>query len=131
VSPYAAPLARVGGNRSAGINDLRFGNITDDDWSSQPRDHRTDPRTPVPLPDGVACFTVAATRGRRTGDLPDRALGDGLVPVASALGQHPDPRFALAFPPSHQCVIYECGHVDLLDAPAASQQLATWLSSEA
>lgn len=120
VSPYAAPLSRIGGNRSAGINDLRFGNIVDEDWSAQARNHRRDARSPVPLPSGVECFAIAATKGR--------VLGDGLVPVASALGEHPDPRFALAFPPANQRVVPECGHMDLLDSPVVAEQLAIWLA---
>lgn len=127
LSPYVAPLARLGTGRSAGITDLRFGNLLDEDWSSQERNHRHDPRTPVPLPDGVACFAVAATKGRQTGDLPDRLVGDGLVPVASALGHHPDPRFQLAFPADHQRVMYQCGHFDLIDSPAVFDALAAWL----
>ncbi|MDB4966738.1 MAG: hypothetical protein JWN44_2427 [Myxococcales bacterium] len=128
ISPYAAPIARIGGNRAAGINDLRHGNLLDEDWDGRHRRYRADPRTPVPLPDGVDCFAVATTRGRRDGDLRDRLLGDGLVPVASALGRHADERFTLAFPESHQLVVYERDHFDLFDAPAIIDQLAIWLA---
>jgi pimeloyl-ACP methyl ester carboxylesterase len=128
ISPYAAPLARVGGNRGAGIRDLRFGNLLDEDWSGRPRRDRRDPRTPVPLPAGVRCFAVAAARGQGPGAVSDRR-GDGLVPVDSALGRHRDPRFALAFPPAHQHVLYGAGHFDLLNAPAVVERLAAWLSS--
>lgn len=127
LSPYAAPIARIGGGRSAGIVDLRFGNVVDEDWQDQDRQHRTDPRKPLPLPDGVRCFTIAASRGRRAGDVRDRLLGDGLVPLASALGQHADAAYALAFPEAHQRVIHECGHLDLLDHPTVVEQLAGWL----
>jgi pimeloyl-ACP methyl ester carboxylesterase len=125
ISPYVAPLARIAGNRSAGIADLRFGSLVDEDWAGRDRRQSDDPRTPVPLPAGIACYTIAATRGRRRGDLKDRVLGDGLVP--SALGHHRDPRFALGFPPDHQRVVYGCDHFDLLDAPAVYDQLAAWL----
>lgn len=127
VSPYAAPIGKIGGGRSAGITDLRFGNVLDEDWQGQHPRHRHDPRTPVPLPDGVACFTVAATRGRREGDVTDRLLGDGLVPLDSALGRHPEPRFTLAFPREHQYVAYESDHFDLFDAPAIYERVRQWL----
>jgi pimeloyl-ACP methyl ester carboxylesterase len=127
VSPYARPIARLGGVRSAGITDLRFGNLLDGDWAARHPRHRHDPRTPVPLPDGVACFAVAATRGRRAGDVADRLIGDGIVPVASALGRHPDPRFALAFPPARQLVVPEASHFDLVSSPAVFDQLVAWL----
>ena len=51
------------------------------------------PPTPVPLPSGVRCFVVAGCRERA-----GRLLGDGLVPVAGALGDSPDPRRALGVP---------------------------------
>jgi pimeloyl-ACP methyl ester carboxylesterase len=128
VSPYVAPLVRIGGNRSAGIADLRFGNLLDEDWNGQPRRHRHDPRTPVPLPASVRCFAVAATRSQGSGAVPERLLGDGLVPVDSALGRHRDARFALAFPPEHQHVLYGLGHMDLLSAPEVADRIAAWLS---
>ena len=127
LSPYAAPLARIGGNRSAGITDLRFGNVLDEHWAGQPRRRTDDPRTPVPLPDGIACFAIAGTRSRRRGDVHDRLLGDGLVPVASALGEHAEPGLALAFPAAHRRVFTEHDHFDLLSSPAVFAQLAEWL----
>jgi len=127
LSPYAAPIASMGGLRSAGITDLRFGNLLDEDWTDRHPRHRHDPRTPVPLPEDAACFAVAATRGRRVGDVPDRLIGDGLVPVASALGHHRDPRHALAFPAAHQLVVPEASHFDLLTSPAVLDQLVAWL----
>ncbi|MGZ6071908.1 MAG: lipase family alpha/beta hydrolase [Myxococcaceae bacterium] len=128
MSPYAAPLTRIGGNRAAGITDLRFGNVLDEDWANRQRRYRTDPRTPVPLPEGVGCYAIAASRGRKRGDALDALLGDGLVPVTSALGIHPEPRFRLAFPPAHQRVFFQTGHFDLLDSPPVYAQLAQWLA---
>jgi pimeloyl-ACP methyl ester carboxylesterase len=37
VSPYVAPFARLGKARSAGITDLRFGNLRDADWEHRDR----------------------------------------------------------------------------------------------
>jgi len=85
---------------------------------------RGDPRIAVPLPAGVTCFTIAATLGRRRGDAKDRLLGDGLVPLKSALGEHP--RFALRFADS--LVLTATGHMDLLSAPAVAEQLSRWLT---
>lgn len=57
--PYSAPLARLGEIRSAGIKDLRYGNLVDEDWLAGQASH--DLRRPVPLPAGVQCFAVAAS----------------------------------------------------------------------
>ena len=124
-TPYAAPLARLGRIRSAGITDLRWGNLLDEDWDGRDRfAHGVDRRWPVPLPDGVRCFTVAATRGTWA----DGVLGDGLVPVASALGRHADSRHALRFPPSHAHVAHGTGHFELLDRVDLADLIASWLA---
>lgn len=128
-TPYAAPLSRLGKVRSAGITDLRHGNLLDEDWDGHDRFARTgDRRRPVPLPAGVRCFAMAATTGARPGDGKDRWLGDGLVPLSSALGRHADPGRTLAFEPERQWVGPRMGHLDLLSHPEVYAQLRRWLA---
>ena len=130
VSPYTAPLARLGMLRSAGITDLRHGNVLEQDWSGQDRFGRPqDTRQALPLPAGVNCYAVAASTGNRAGDLKDSLLGDGLVPLDSALGQHAEARHCLSFAPEHQSLHYATSHWDLLDRPAVYQQLRQWLTA--
>ena len=127
-SPYVAPFARLARIRSAGITDLRYGNLLDEDWIGRDRFHHTDDlRRPVPLPQAVDCYTVAATTGKRLGDLKDRLLGDGLVPLESALGRHPDPSLNLEFPKSRQWIGYEMNHLDLLSQPEVYEKIRRWL----
>ena len=127
-TPYAAPFARLGKVRSAGITDLRHGNLLDEDWVGRDRFARgADRRQPVPLPDGVRCFVAAASTGQRNGDFKDRLLGDGLVPLDSALGRHPDPLRTLAFDEDRQWVGYGMNHLDLLNSAELSAQLRRWL----
>jgi len=131
VSPFSAPLARLGKIRSAGITDLRYGNLTDEDWQGRDRFARGDRRRFVPLPEGVRCYAIAATAARES-RLPERKLpGDGLVPVASALGEHPKPELALHIPKSRQWIARGCGHLDLLGSPTVHRRLARWLSETA
>jgi len=127
-SPYTAPFARLGKIRSAGITDLRHGNLLDEDWEGRDRFERpcVMPR-PVPLPQGVACYAIAATTGKKPGDLKDRLLGDGIVPVESALGRHPDPSLALSIPESRQWIAYGLSHVELLGHPDVYRQIRQWL----
>jgi hypothetical protein len=128
-APYAAPFARLGKLRSAGITDLRHGNLLDEDWVGRDRFARgPDRRQPVPLPDGVRCFAAAASLVPAGGKLPDRVLGDGLVPVDSALGRHPDPARTLAFAEDRQWVGAGLGHLDLLSRPEVYAQLRRWLA---
>jgi len=126
-SPYAAPLARLGAARSAGITDLRFGDLVDEDWARVERHARRRHHVePYPLPTDVACFAVAATRARRENPLHDRVLGDGLVTIPSAFGRHRDPRRALKFDKSRQHIVYGTGHLELLGSPAAYAQMRRW-----
>ena len=128
-TPYAAPLARLGKVRSAGITDLRHGNLVDADWAERDRFARGGAfRLHVPLLDGVRCFAVAASTGQRSGDLKDRLLGDGLVPLDSALGRHAQPARNLAFAPDRQWIGHGMNHLDLLNHPEVSARLSRWLA---
>jgi pimeloyl-ACP methyl ester carboxylesterase len=130
VSPYVAPFSRLGKIRSAGITDLRFGNLVDEDWEGRDRFARAgDPRRAVPLPDGVSCYTIAATIGTQAGDFTDRMIGDGIVPLKSALGRHENPDLALPFPASREWVGYGMNHLDLLNHPEVYAQIRGWLSA--
>ena len=61
--------------------------------------------------------------------LADRLLGDGLVPLHSALGQHDDPARTLAFAKPAQWIAYRTHHMALLHSPAVAQQVERWLAS--
>jgi pimeloyl-ACP methyl ester carboxylesterase len=129
-TPYTAPFARLGKLRSAGITDLRHGHVLDEDWVGRDRfGSRADRRVPVPLPADVRCYAVAASIGQRDGDLKDRLLGDGLVPLDSALGQHRVPARCLAFAPERQWVGYGVNHLELLGHAEVYAQLKRWLTS--
>jgi pimeloyl-ACP methyl ester carboxylesterase len=128
LSPYTAAFARLGRIRSAGITDLRYANLVDDDWTGRDRFRPSpDLRYPLPLPEKVQCYAMAAATGNKTRALTS-LLGDGLVPVDSALGRHKDTRRALAFPKSRQWVGYGMSHFDLLNDPAVYQQIKQWLA---
>lgn len=131
-TPYAAPFTRLGRIRSAGITDMRHGRLLEED-----RQARAgvgifgDTRRPVPLPEGVRSWAIAASAGRGDGDPTDHIVGDGLVPLDSALGRHRDPARRLAFPDDHQRVIRGIGHLDLLWDDEVFDQLHCWLGQPA
>ena len=115
LSPYVAPFTSLGKARSAGITDLRYGSITGVEQEF------------VPLPDDVECYALAATLGKRRSLLAERLVGDGLVPLDSALGRHTDRSRTLAVPKQRQWVGYEMGHLELLGRPEVYSQLEKWL----
>jgi pimeloyl-ACP methyl ester carboxylesterase len=115
VTRYSAPFARLGKIRSAGVTDLRFGNVVDEHWDGRDRFAiGADARTPVPLPRGVECYAVAAA-------------DDALVPVSSAMGEHPAATMRLDFPAAHRFLAKDTGHVALLHRPEVWDQIERWL----
>jgi len=119
LSPYSAPLTHIGKMRSAGITDLRYGTIT------------TGAHKFVPLPAGVECYAAAATLTARRSMLSERLVGDGLVPLDSALGRHSDAARTFAIPTHRQFVGYGIGHLELLNRPEVYAQLRAWLRKTA
>jgi pimeloyl-ACP methyl ester carboxylesterase len=128
VSRYSAPFGRLARIRSAGVTDLRYGNVLDEHWQDRDRfASHGDGRRELRLPDGVACYAIAATTAPGPGD---RLPGDGLVPVASALGQHERPSLTLNFPPERRFVAHGTGHLDLLERAEVYAQLRAWLAPD-
>ena len=129
VSPYSAPFARLGKIRSAGITDLRYGAMRDEDWQGHETQKRTrSAKHALPLPATTKCYAIAATTGKRRGDLNDRILGDGLVPLSSALGQHANPALHLAIPAARRWVGYEMNHMELLSSADVYTRIRHWLA---
>lgn len=128
-TPYSRPLAKLGQLRSAGVTDLRYGHVLDVDWQGHDRFRRKpDSRQHLPLPDQVACFAVAATTAAKRSHVADRLVGDGLVPLHSALGHHEDPARQLFFAPERQYMAYRTNHIQLLSSPGVQAQLLNWLA---
>ncbi len=132
---YSKPFARLAQLRSAGITDLRYGHVVTADWEGHDRFRKKpDSRLHVPLPEGVACFAVAATTAAtdltvsKGSSVAERLIGDGLVPVASALGLHNDPQRNLAFDRKSTLIACRTNHMQLLSSPVVSQQMVAWLS---
>lgn len=130
-SRYSAPISKLGKLRSAGITDLRYGNILDADWVKHDRFKPVgDLREPVPLPAEVQCYTIAATIGKSSTKFGDDLIGDGLVPLYSALGKHENPAHTLLIPKEHQQTFRNMQHLDLLNHPEVYAQIKKWLRPE-
>lgn len=126
-TPYTAPFALLGKVRSAGITDLRHGYVLEEDWEGHDRFAiRADSRRPLPLPKRVQCYTIAAALAHAPASRRDRLIGDGLVPIASALGDHPDSRLKLTFPRSHQWTARGTSHMGLLLPGQVYERIRSW-----
>ena len=110
---HSAPFVALGGLRSAGIQDLRHGSL-----------HARHP----PLPAHVRAFAVAASTQAQRADGARRGVrGDGLVPVASAFGEHEDPALGLGIPEQQRLLVHRTGHIGLLAHPQVHARLRDWL----
>ena len=127
------PIVNLAGHivniRSNGILDLRHGSVRDDDWEHN--DARIgmidDNRKPAPLPSHINTFLVAGTIENETRKNRTRkVIGDYLVSVKSALGEHPNPRFQLKLPESHKAVFYGLNHMEIQYHSSVAEQIARW-----
>ncbi len=128
VSKYSAPLRRLARIRSAGVTDLRFGYVRDEDWMGSDRfAFQKDGRTPLPLPRNVACYAIAGVTAADAAHA-GKLAGDGLVPLPSALGKHKKPEMCLEFPEANRWVAYGAAHLDLLGRQDVYEHIRDWLS---
>lgn len=127
--PYAKPFARLGKIRSAGVTDLRYGNLLNEDWQDNDRfEMQGDQRQSISLPEQVECYSIAGIVGKAADSVPSQLLGDKLVGVKSALGQHKNPAKNLNFKKENTWIAYENTHMDLLSKPEVYTQLKTWIT---
>ncbi len=98
ITKYSAPLAKLGRVRSAGVMDLRHG-------------------ASEPMPDDVALYAIAGTTSKH---VRKRMLGDGLVPIESALGESKR---------KNQFIALGTGHLDLLSSESVYEALRRFTSA--
>lgn len=114
--PETSPIARILDMRSAGIRDLRFGYLVEDDWRGEDpgrllHDHRSD----IPSLPGCMQTFITATLTRDARHPLGWLGGDLLVRTESAAGQRADGSVAV---PADQVVhVGALSHFDLLDHP--------------
>jgi hypothetical protein len=115
-------------SRSAGIRDLRYGSLVDDDWRGRdPESLRVVACNEVPLlPWATHCF-VSATVTRDPEHPLRRLLGDILVLVPSATGQGKTRR--IPFRAEHGHHVGGTHHLALLNHPDVYRRLRSWLAS--
>ncbi|MGK0448767.1 MAG: pimeloyl-ACP methyl ester carboxylesterase [Polaribacter sp.] len=125
---YAKPFARLGKIRSAGVTDLRYGNLIDEDWKDDNRfEIKNDKRRNIQLSKQIEFYTIAAVIGNETTSLSTQILGDTLVDVKSALGQHKNPDKNLNFKKENIWISYDSNHLDLISNPKILNKIKVWL----
>ena len=121
--------ARPGSQRR--ITDLRYGNLLDSRLAG-PGPLRTPRRYKTSRPPSRQrpVFCNSCGDGDTISRLRDRFVGDGLVPLASALGHHDETHRALGIPDDRQWIGRGMNHFDLLSREEVYEQIKLWLNPE-
>ncbi len=124
--PETRMLAAFLRRRSAGIRDLRYGSLVDEDWRGRdPNALRAAACKEVPLlPEATHCF-VSATVTRSPRHPVGRLLGDILVLVPSATGRSRTRR--IPFQDEYGYHVSPAHHLALLNHPKVYERLREWL----
>ncbi len=113
ITPYTRPFMRLGNIRSRGIRDLRVADITAD--QSMP-----------PLVEGVNHLLLATAWSEAH---TNNWIGDGIVPVSSALAQDAQGE-RLHAPKLTRVLLKDIHHIAILDDVRVYQELRAWLGIE-
>jgi pimeloyl-ACP methyl ester carboxylesterase len=125
LTPFAAPIRA----RAAGVKDLGYGYIVDEDWQGHDPDaFWTNTGTVVPFLDSANHYFVSATLSQEPDAPVGRLIGDLLVLHSSAWA-HGGRGERLQFPVDQYTHVGGANHFDLLNHPAVYAQLKKWLGS--
>lgn len=127
---FANVIAQLANMRSAGIIDLRHGSVRDDDWEHLEAriGQMDDCRKPAPVPSSINTYLIAGTLEHESSSSKTlEALGDYLLTVKSAMGEHPHPQYRLNVPDDHKAVFYGLNHIQIQHHPRVREQIIAWL----
>jgi pimeloyl-ACP methyl ester carboxylesterase len=123
------PLGRIVNGRSAGIKDLRFGYLVEEDWSSADPDALLeDNRHDIPFLDSATHYFIAATVTRSPHHPLGLLIGDTLVRFPSAAGRARQPARHVPFRAEHGFHLGGTTHLRLLNHPVVYEQIRRWLA---
>jgi hypothetical protein len=125
-NPVTRLVGRALRRRSAGIKDLRFGALVEEDWSGHDPDALRWPhRTPVPLIAGADHYLIVGTLTGRSDHPAAQLLGDPIVTWFSATGRTFFARGAVVAD-THMRTLPHVGHLALAHHDDVYQQMLAW-----
>jgi pimeloyl-ACP methyl ester carboxylesterase len=127
--PESRPLARLANRRSAGVKDLRYGSLVEQDWGDcDPDEFLRDRCTEVPFLPHAAYYFIGTTVTAQRDHPLARIIGDLFVqfPSASGTGR----RRRIPFAADNGRHLGGLHHFDLLNHPDVYHQIRTWLARD-
>ncbi len=126
--PETRGFARALNLRSAGVKDLRYGYLLDEDWlDCDPDTFVRKAAQEVPFLHTANHYFVSASISRNPDGLAARLVGDLFV-VGPSAWHHAGRGRRLTFPVDHYRHVGGANHFDLLNHPAIYEQIRTWLA---
>lgn len=128
LSPYTRVIGRIIDLRSAGIKDLRFGYVVDEDWKGRNPDRiLANNRHPVPLLEGAEHFMVSGAVMKDSGRALSRLLGDGMVSHYSSSAKNLSGHAGIPIAAENTRVFSSIPHAGLRNHPDVYGQIKAWL----
>ncbi len=126
--PYTSFLAEVFNMRSAGIKDLRYGYVRDEDWQDQDQNQPLgNNKQTVPLLAGADHYVITGTVFKDNQKVLNEFFGDALVRRHSATGGDPSSPHHLPFLPENQKEFETINHVKMAHCEQVYQQIRHWV----
>ncbi len=120
-------LAKLGNKRSAGIKDLRFSYLLDEDWEGHDADALwKDNRHPVPLLEGAEYYIIAGSLAKESDNIFTQYFGDGLISSMGATGRSFKKSKDINFLEEHCKTIKGVSHVGLSRSRRVYSQIRDW-----
>lgn len=124
---FTLGISRLGDRRSAGIKDLRFGSLLDQDWQGHNPDALLkDNRHPVPLLNDVDYYVIAGTLAKNPNNIFKHYLGDGMIPTRTAAGRNFRKSKSIPFLEKNFKLVSGVSHANLAHHDEVYQQLRKW-----
>lgn len=126
--PYTSVIAEVFNKRSAGIKDLRYGYVRDEDWQDQDQDALlSNNKQTVPLLENADHYVITGTVFKDNQKILNEFFGDALVRKYSATGGDPDKPHHIPFLPENHKEFEAINHLKMAHSELVYKQIRDWV----
>lgn len=130
-NPFTRLTKRAINLRSAGIKDLRYGLLVEEDWKGKDPDaFANSEKTFVPLVPSIQYYVVTGTLHQNSEHFLSEFFGDAIVGKGSAIGKSGNSKYDLNFTKENIAEIPGVTHIKLMHDEAVYSQIRVWFSKK-